>query len=307
MKLTGVQLNKAILQTLDTHPKADPRQVTQHILRNSPPDTTVDPGEVGMQMERIAESWKFLNGLPRDHRPTPQMPAVNLGQSPMFMVHTKPALKSVVDASGWSTREALGEALTCALSYNRPGTVKRGIEGDVGVHPPVTRAHAVPLSELAGTHQSCAATFSDGVHTVEGTARQLIADPASVLKLPPVTVFMSTSPGDPNGRPKLWSMNNRRIKAMQLANRELAKTGRALPDVPIRWAGREDLEYALGPGKFNNTGHGEVQFTQSSDNQQRVMRHLASNFPSQTDEQIRALESAMKKGDEIDYAAMFDL
>lgn len=217
-------------------------------------------------------------------------------------------LEQVPMAARPALQEAIGE-LTFPINrdvyYEGPlGLHERGLEGAITVFEPLNE-NELDLSQLAGTHQSVARSFGDETHTVEGTADEIVGNPDTLRNEAfRLTVFRATAPGRPDGPALIWSMNNRRVKAMQLAGRRLRRDLRVL----VKWASIEDLNYAIGPGKFNNVRHGEVDFTQASDNQQRVMRHLAAGsarpVPPQlgemTNEQVSNLSAE-------ELAKLFDL
>ncbi len=321
MKLTGRPLQSAIASTLKSNPRLDAEGVRASILSKATPGTTIDVGEVAAQMEARGRSWDRFSGKDRASASAPYAGGLkrDFSSSPMGMrmghmkrAETKkrksrwgePARGEGVASAPVSKRDAIGGALAGV-----PTTIARGSEGDVTIHPP-GRGRTVPLRDLAGTHESCAPTFDDG-RKVEGLKDELVRNPGKVRELE-LTVFNSTSPHDAGGEPKTWSMNNRRLKAMQLADAELRSRGQALPEVPVKWADASEVDYAVGAGKFNNDAHGPVAFTTVRDKQRRIQRKMAAperRGGYDASAKAASLEARLKSGDVSaeDMAAMFDL
>lgn len=106
--------------------------------------------------------------------------------------------------------------------------------------------------------------------SIEATVEALVNDP-NLLNTEvnfALTVFLASPPGDPKGYPRIWSMNNRRLKAMQLASKRMRNSD---PEVRIKWASESDINYAVQAGKWMNINGGEVEFHST---QSRIRRRV---------------------------------
>lgn len=153
----------------------------------------------------------------------------------------------------------------------------------------------ISVDALVGTHASVASTFTDGKE-VQDTIDQLVANPklaqSDAFQL---TVFQSTRPGDPQGQPLIWSMNNRRLKALQEAQKQLAQKGESLPNIRIKWASKDDRDHALRAGAFNNREGGPVQYHNINTKVQRLNNTATLKDEKAIDKQTKQLEKLQKK------------
>lgn len=168
------------------------------------------------------------------------------------------------------------------LLTNPVGTLVERPEGAIRLYPPTPHKTTATIDELSGTHRSVAKTFDDG-RRVSDTTEMLVRDPSKVNAFTTIKVFNSSPPGRPDDPPQLYSMNNRRVKAMHDAQAQLSsgRNPQSLPPVPIEWATEKDVQYAIRAGKFTNGG-GPVGFHNFNTQVQRsvVLRDAAPATPT---------------------------
>lgn len=165
------------------------------------------------------------------------------------------------------------ELIQLALA-GTPQRIDRGGGKVVTIFPPSGETQ-LDLALIKGTHASVASSFSDG-RTVADTTEAIVANP-NILQSNPkftLTVFRSTRPEDPGGPPYVWSMNNRRLKAMQDASKR-----KTLPKILVKWADASDIEYAIVAGKFDNDARADVGFHSTSTKTARLgnTSHMGSS------------------------------
>lgn len=226
-------------------------------------------------------------------------------RDPSARINTETAMRQLLDMQlDTGTQYAIDEIIH-ALGGG-PRHVAREQEGDLVLHPPLP-VDELDLAAIAGTHRSVAPTFTDPNFTVDGTANQLVGNPNLIRSNDAfvLNVFRSTPPGAPQGQVATWSMNNRRLKAMQQAERRLRQTGRSLPKIRITWATQEEMNYAVGPGKFSNAGRAEVGFHSTATQTQRFAVLTASNASNRPSEELVA--QALNSKDPETIAKLLDL
>lgn len=208
-------------------------------------------------------------------------------------------LRNMIAEQTSYTLEEIMEALGAGAKR-----ITRGEEGDITWYQPLS-SDTLNLSSIAGTHRSVATKFEDG-RTVEAMAQSLTMDPSLVARTEAfvLTVFRSSAPGEPQGDPLIWSMNNRRLKAMQWADAELRKRNAQLPPIRVQWATKADVAHAVRPGAFNNKAHGSVGFHSTTDRIQRL-DILTSNRSNSSQPSVRSIHNAL--GNSEDLAKLLDL
>lgn len=200
MLLTGGVLREAIRAELARAPESSAAQVRSRILERFPRNTRVVLEEVRAHIHALDVEPTLLesDGV----RP----PQVDLPADDSMNAVAPPSPRTLP----WSDDAAVQRAICSALDLGLAATVRRGSQGDVTLHPPDLSVRSVELEDLAGTRRFCGCTFPDG-RRVDAVARGYVAHPDSIRHHPGLTVFLATRPGDPAGRPALWSTDNRAL------------------------------------------------------------------------------------------------